>query len=521
MSVRQQGREPKSDPGGARGPLRSRSPHRRLSLLSKGAAGDAKPLDVFAIAAFRMLKDPLHSIETFSRFLTQHVTISLNLVQMEALRQLVCSARELHARLPGILNLVPLWRGKDQDEDCVDVNDLLSHVKSDLSEMFSRREARLSHPDLPRVRGNPSLMRVLFENLVVVSLRRKSRRFHEIRISSGPKNNTNSGLVTFVVFDGGEWLSLFEFHERELGTRSAAADREDVAAMGLMLVRSIVDRHGGRVWSGLQENGLPCLLLSLPAAEHVEIDPAADTLTVLGETAVETSELLVEDCLATLGHDLRTPACTIVSSVDVLLEREGALMSTEQRNALKRIQRNSSFMLELLEDLLDTMRLDAGRLHLQVETCDIRMLLGDIVEMARLQADQKSIRLVLSIPSAPVEATVDPSKMRQVVQNLVSNALKFTKPGGAVEVGGRSESSGVTIWVRDTGLGIPESERASLFKKFSRTSVRATLGEKSTGLGLFISSRLVRLHGGEIEVQSTPGEGSTFRVLLPSQPAVG
>lgn len=218
------------------------------------------------------------------------------------------------------------------------------------------------------------------------------------------------------------------------------------------------------------------------------------------------------DLIATVAHDLKNPLGNIVSYTDLILATQD--LSPKATHDLTRIRENGLFMFELIHDILDTQRIDTGKLKVTLAQNDVRNLVTAAVERSAFLAADKGITLRSNVPYAPLSALVDARKVAQVLNNLVSNALKFSPKGSAVEVGARAHDAGVEIWVRDAGCGIAQAELPLLFKKFSRASTRAIHGEKSTGLGLYIAHEIVKMHGGEIAVQSSPGHGSTFSFVL-------
>jgi len=171
-------------------------------------------------------------------------------------------------------------------------------------------------------------------------------------------------------------------------------------------------------------------------------------------------------------------------------------------------------MLRLLNDLLDISQIEAGKLDLHLEDVDLRALVQENVHLNRIIAGKKNIKIELVCPDA-VPLRADPSKLEQVLSNLISNAIKYSFPDTTVTVTLEPVGNEVAIRVRDQGQGIPAAELHKLFEEFQKTSVKSTAGEKSTGLGLAIVKKIVEGHGGRISVLSEVGHGSTFQVSLP------
>lgn len=228
------------------------------------------------------------------------------------------------------------------------------------------------------------------------------------------------------------------------------------------------------------------------------------------------AHLRAMELLDLVCHDLRTPACTIAGFADLLLDFGKTPLTGEQRASLERIRKNAQFMLELVGLLADMIRLDTGRLKLAIGAVDLRELVRETTQGALVVASAKQIFVMPELPEERLVAEVDRGRILQVLGNLVSNAVKFSRPGTTVLVGARGEGEGVLVWVTDEGPGVPAKDRERLFTKFAKLSVKPTGGEKSTGLGLYIVKELVQLHGGSVELESAGSEGSTFRVWLPA-----
>jgi signal transduction histidine kinase len=218
--------------------------------------------------------------------------------------------------------------------------------------------------------------------------------------------------------------------------------------------------------------------------------------------------------LGMAAHDLRNPLSAISLCSEYLIN-ELTNLPADQLEMLSTIKASSEFMLWLIEDILDLSKIESIKVALRAELCDLKILAARHVATSRLIAARKKIHINLEIaPDLPlVEA--DPRKIGQVLENLLSNAIKFSPPGATLGMKMLQTGERVRIAVRDQGPGIPEGELGMLFKPFQRTSVKPTGGEKSSGLGLAIASKIVEAHGGVIGVQSEIGVGSTFFVTLP------
>ncbi len=221
--------------------------------------------------------------------------------------------------------------------------------------------------------------------------------------------------------------------------------------------------------------------------------------------------------LGMAAHDLRNPISSIMMFSELVLESEpdDYNISDRLRKILEVIRTSSKFMLRLLDELLDLVKIESGKLQLNYEKVQPGDFLKKNIDINALLAAKKDIKLVLNIPQPLPEIALDPIKIQQVLNNLISNAIKYSHNKTTVTVSAFSSGQHVIISVQDEGQGIPEDELQMVFTPFSKISVKGTDGEKSTGLGLSIVKRIVTGHLGRIWVESEAGKGSVFSFTLP------
>src|SRR5947209_11784288 len=243
----------------------------------------------------------------------------------------------------------------------------------------------------------------------------------------------------------------------------------------------------------------------------------------LNEANAKLRELaeLREEFLALTTHDLRSPLTVISGVISFFTSGRLGELSPEQKNMVTMMERNTQNLIELVNDLLDASKLESGTMRLDVASFDLRGLLDELREAMEPLAKEKGIELVETIPQNLPQVEADRAKIRRVLQNLLSNALKFTPKGGRVEFSAEQGNGRVLVSVSDTGVGIAPEDVARLFDKYEQARSRATRGEKGTGLGLYITKQLVELHGSDIKVESEVGRGSTFSFTLPSVKTLG
>jgi signal transduction histidine kinase len=198
----------------------------------------------------------------------------------------------------------------------------------------------------------------------------------------------------------------------------------------------------------------------------------------------------------------------------LLLEPDPDLDEEERQSLLNDINKQTGHMLSLLNELLDVTQIEAGKLNLDLKEIDLGLFLAETVRRQAMIAGPKGSRIHLEVEPGG-KAMADPVHLRQVIDNLVSNAVKYSPPGSTVTVTAEQLKPGWRVKVQDEGPGITEEDRKHLFQDFARLSAQPTGGEKSIGLGLAISRRVIEAHGGKIGVDSEPGQGANFWFTLP------
>ncbi|WP_437675235.1 ATP-binding protein [Sorangium sp. So ce131] len=219
--------------------------------------------------------------------------------------------------------------------------------------------------------------------------------------------------------------------------------------------------------------------------------------------------------LTVMSHELRTPLSLILGPLDSLLSSKDEPLSPRARADLERIQRSGRRLRRLVDDVLDYQKIEAGKMQVDWEAVDVKELVEDMVEEARPAAEHGGVQLSLRADPALRTIPVDRRKLEKIALNLLGNALKFTPPGGRVEVGLRATNSHVELSVEDTGPGIPPDQRHLLFQRFQQIDASATRKHEGTGIGLSLAKELAELMGGTVGVESEPGVGSRFFVRLP------
>ncbi|MDW5593625.1 ATP-binding protein [Conexibacter stalactiti] len=226
------------------------------------------------------------------------------------------------------------------------------------------------------------------------------------------------------------------------------------------------------------------------------------------------ADRLKNEFFALVSHELRTPLTSIVGYVELVLEEEAGEVNEQQKRFLAIVERNGKRLQRLVGDLLFVAQVEAGTLNLEHGRASLETVVRDAVDGARPRAEQAQVTVTATTEPVP-QMRGDADRLGQLVDNLISNALKFTPAGGSVTVALRNRGDEAELAVTDTGIGIPAAEQARLFDRFFRASTAVAEEIPGIGLGLSICQAIAEGHGGRIQVESEVGRGTTFRVLLP------
>ena len=233
---------------------------------------------------------------------------------------------------------------------------------------------------------------------------------------------------------------------------------------------------------------------------------------------LEKANNLQADFTAMIAHDLRSPLSNIIGIADMMQQGLFGPVCEEQRNWLERMHNNGKNLVRLVSDFLDVSKLESGSIELQNSSTDVLDLIRNIVVNYQPVATRKNIALTCAGNDSLAPIQADARRLDQVITNLLSNALKFTDEGGAVEIRVVPEQKfGIRVEVQDSGIGIAAGEIANLFQKYRQADSTQAFAHQGTGLGLVICKMIVEAHGGKIWIESTEGKGTTFFLTLPDQ----
>lgn len=228
----------------------------------------------------------------------------------------------------------------------------------------------------------------------------------------------------------------------------------------------------------------------------------------------ETINAMREKFIYAATHDLKNPLQLITGYVEVMRGDELVQQNPDFNSYLDNIIGGARKIMTLVGDMLDLIQMETS-MDPAPEPTDINAFLASEIESFRFQAEQKDLDIHLHAPEKPIIAEIDPKRIAQVMENLISNAIKYTPEGGAVTVSLETDGVGIVLAVSDTGLGIPEKYIPTLFQPFARVREKEHMRQDGTGLGLAIVKTIIDQHGGKISVDSVPGEGTTFTIFMP------
>jgi signal transduction histidine kinase len=300
-------------------------------------------------------------------------------------------------------------------------------------------------------------------------------------------------------------------------------DVSDAIATGKLNIRSQI--HTGDEFEELS-HAFNRMLHNLVAMQqelrdvNTDLDRKVDELAQANMALFEMNRIK-SDFLATMSHELRTPLNSIIGFSEVLASSDA--LTDRQKRYAGNILHSGKMLLGLINDILDLAKIESGKMEVRVEDFSIRDVCEALTNQMRPMADKKHLDLRCDLDEAIPLLRQDPGKIRQIIYNLLSNAIKFTPDNGRVTLSARAEGKHVVLSVADTGVGIAEEDRESIFEKFRQAGMNGmasnvlTREHEGTGLGLSIVRELTKLLGGDITLESELGKGSTFTVRLPMQ----
>jgi signal transduction histidine kinase len=359
-------------------------------------------------------------------------------------------------------------------------------------------------------------------------------------------------LTSAVYVPGPQWLVFVEQPVDEVmaGVKSAIYNALAVLAAGLLLAflatRLLARRLTGpilQVQQGAAQFGAGRLDTRITVSTGDEVEQLAyefnkmagqlqDYTTGLERKVDEKTAALAaantqlaaanrhkSEFLANMSHELRTPLNAVIGFSDVLGRQMFGPLNVAQKEYVQDIHQSGQHLLSLINDILDLSKIEAGRMELDAAPVSLAAALGNAVTLVRERAQTHGLKLIEDTVAAPVEWVLDERKFKQMLVNLLANAVKFTPPGGTVTLRAWQEAEALCVSVADTGVGIAPADHAAVFEEFRQVGGNTDRKAEGTGLGLALVRKFAELHGGSVTLASALGEGATFTVRLPKRGA--
>ncbi|MSQ10368.1 MAG: HAMP domain-containing protein [Dehalococcoidia bacterium] len=394
-------------------------------------------------------------------------------------------------------------REAEPGDGAAEVGGALYQSALQAGERLGRREAGVYHVAAPVRAGSVVLGGVAFG---------LDTAAHEAALANATRDNVaQTGLLALLAIATG--ILLARRIIQPLSQLAAVAEAEDAAGTLLPVHRNDEIGDLARAFDGMLQRLAE--ERNLVAARTSALEQAVQALEERTQQAEQASRAKSE-FLANMSHELRTPLNGIIGFSDVLLAGLLGELVEEQRDAIAEVHDAGKHLLIIISDVLDIARIEAGKLRVDLTECGLADAVGDVVRTLTQVAEAKQQHLTVNVDPALPMVLGDPTRLKQVILNLLGNAIKFTPEHGRIQVEAEIREGMAHIAVADNGPGIPEDRQRGIFDKFERVERRGerTLNE-GTGLGLALAKQLVELQGGSLRCESTSGAGSRFTFTVP------
>ncbi|WP_406660576.1 PAS domain S-box protein [Methanolobus sp. ZRKC3] len=298
------------------------------------------------------------------------------------------------------------------------------------------------------------------------------------------------------------------FHERvaeicknEHAIFEVVRSKKDGSSLPIEMSASLLEYDGNKA----------ILVISRDIAERKK----AEKMLLNAKMNAEAANKAKSEFLANMSHELRTPLNAIIGFSDLMLEETYGILNKEQKRHVQNVSHAGKHLLNIINDILDISKMEAGKMNLHYEDFFVYSALHEVTSIIAHMASKKNLKLTTAIKPLDIQINADRGKFKQILYNLISNAIKFTPEGGSIIVRTECKTDSVVVLVEDTGIGISKENIGKLFQPFTQLESSSTRQNGGTGLGLVLIKKFVEMHGGNVWVTSEPGIGSTFSFEIP------
>jgi len=338
--------------------------------------------------------------------------------------------------------------------------------------------------------------RISFDGLWHVPLKAQGGAVGVLSLAAS-KKEIKDELFCETLASLGHLLGIALYHRQE---QESASEKESRLKAALESIQKELDKTNGKLIDRVKE------LKPL----YVELENRIQELTKANQAK--------DEFLSIVSHELRTPLTSLTGFISVLLDEEAGAITDQQRKFLSIAKQSAQRLNAIISDLLDISRMASGRLSLDMQNCSLKEIVDKSVQAHKKAAQAKGINLMTE-SMRPTSIWGDESRLIQVLENLISNAIKFTDRGGAIEVFSEDKGDFMRVAVRDNGPGLSAEDKEKLFQAFSQADTSSSRSAGGAGLGLAIARGIVEMHGGQVFVESEKGKGATFSFMIPKSKA--
>lgn len=277
-----------------------------------------------------------------------------------------------------------------------------------------------------------------------------------------------------------------------------------VTVIAMLVTNYIASRYNDEAITIFGVSGMTVLIMTI------------GTFVIRGVEKIAEANIMKSEFISIISHQLCTPLSAVRWNLEILETEADGKISEKQKIFLENVKKSNEKMLKLVSDLLEVVRIDQGRSVFHMENASLVLLAGEVIDDLEYLVKSKNVEIIKKFDAGLPQAYIDPRKMKIIMENLISNAVKYSYDGGKVEISLRPEKKKILFVVRDCGVGIPRYQHGKIFEKFFRSDNKSRYRTEGVGLGLYLVKAILKHFSGEVWFESEAEKGSTFYVSLPA-----